>query len=246
MIVEHTFRIGLRPRHLHFVLAIVTIATMVTSPAQAIETYQVDDFQDGTAQGWLGAVGDVLMDVGPDGVGDHSLLLSTTGFPSGVNSRLIAYHGGSSTPMETQWSGDWTTAGIRRIAFDALNPNTFPVTLWLGIAGPAGPGGAGSNDAHVTKSSVTVPPDEEWHSVEFRVLAEDFVTWGATGTPAAALADVFQFRILHSPVQEWRGALGEASMLVDNIRTIPEPSAGWLMFTAIIAPLNARRRSYGW
>jgi hypothetical protein len=202
----------------------------------------MDDFQSGSSQGWQGAVAGVLMDVGPGGVGDHSLLVTTTGFPGGVNSRLIAYHGGAAAPATTQWTGDWTAAGVRRIAFEALNPNSFPLALWLGIAGPAGPGGAGSNDAHVTRSSVTVPPDELWHTVEFRVLAADFVTWGAIGSPAAALADVFQFRILHSPEQEWRGALGEASMLIDNVRTIPEPSTGVLACAVIVAPWRRRRR----
>ena len=225
------------------VLFLVAIGSFVamTSFARAISLHQIDDFQGGDAQGWQGAVGGVLTDVGPEGIGDHSLLVSTTGFPAGVNSRLLAYHGGSSTPIATHWTGDWSAAGVRQIAIDALNPNPFTLTIWLGIAGPAGPGGSGSNDAHVTRVSVTLPPDEEWHPVEFRVLADDFVTWGATGSPTAALADVYQFRILHSPAQEWRGALGEASMLLDNIRPIPEPGSTALLCALFVVPWRARR-----
>jgi hypothetical protein len=215
---------------------------MAASVVQAITIPQVDDFQDGSRQGWQGAVGDVLMNVGPAGIGDHSLLMTTTGFPGGVNSRLIAYHGGASTPVATQWTGDWSAAGVRRIAFDVLNPNSVPLTIWLGIAGPAGPGGAGNKDAHVTKTSFTVPPDEQWHSLDFRVLADDFVAWGANGSPAAALANVFQFRILHSSTQEWRGALGEASMLIDNVRAIPEPTSAGLLCSALVLLAVGPRR----
>jgi hypothetical protein len=223
-----------------YVLLFVGLTT-VAANAYAISLLQIDDFQDGTVQNWLGATGGVLSDVGPNGTGDQSLLVTTTGFAGGVNSRLVIFSGGSSFPAPTQWTGDWTAAGVRRIALDVLNPNSFDLNMWLGIAGPGGPGSAGSTDAYVTKQGIVVPADEAWHTIEFDVLVDDFVAWGAIDNPAAALADVFQFRIIHSSAQDWRGAVGEASMLLDNIRVVPEPSAWALTALAVIGLPRLRR-----
>jgi hypothetical protein len=101
---------------------------------------------------------------------------------------------------------------------------------------------AGTGDAFVTKTGVDIPADGAWHSVAFSVLPADFDQWGLTNDPAAALKNVSQLRIIHSPDQEWRGATGAATLIVDNIRAVPESSGAALALTAMI--LCCCRRKY--
>ena len=46
--------------------------------------------------------------------------------------------------------------GVASIAFDARNPNPFPIELWTGIAGPGGAGSAGSGDVYASSGTVKV------------------------------------------------------------------------------------------
>jgi hypothetical protein len=84
----------------------------------------------------------------------------------------------------------------------------------------AGPGGASSfGDVYIT-DGVSVPRDNNWHSLVFDVLAADFKAVG-TGTDVnAALADVNHFRVIHQPGEEFRGALEPAEFYLDNIQAI--------------------------
>lgn len=220
-------------------------AVLAACQAGAITISQVDVFHQNDYQNWEGAAAGVLPDSGPAGAGDFALSVETTGFPVGAGSRLVTINGGESSPAVTQWTGDWTAAGVWRLSFDVRNDNAFDLNLWLGIAGPNGPGVAGHDDAYVSKSSAVVPADGLWHSVAFNVLSTDFDAWGTGSDPAAALANVFQLRILHSPNQDWRGATGSASMLIDNVRAIPEPSAFVLVAVsgAVLVLMDTRRRA---
>jgi hypothetical protein len=210
-------------------------------PAFAVAVGQVDEFFEDDYQNWGGAAAGVLPDVGPTGDGDFSLLVEASGFPGGAGSRLVTFNGGVGAPVATQWTGDWIAAGIRTLSLDVLNPNDFALTMWLGIAGPGPPGFAGSGDSYVSKSGIPVPADGLWHSVEFSVLPGDFDAWGSGSDPAAALANVLQMRIMHAVVQDWRGATGDALMLIDNIRAIPEPSA-WSLAAMAAATLRRFRK----
>jgi hypothetical protein len=205
---------------------------LVASQAAAITTSQVDTFDGGDYQNWQGAAMGVPVDAGPAGMGDFALEVMTSGFPGGTNSRLTTFSGGSSTPVATQWTGNWTEAGVTRILFDVRNPNDFDLVLWLGIAGPLGPGFAGGLDSFVTNESVIVPPDDEWHTASFDVLPEDFSVWTSPNTAATALANVYHLRVIHSFERGWVGELGAATMFLDNIRAVPEPSSGLLLVVA--------------
>jgi hypothetical protein len=84
----------------------------------------------------------------------------------------------------------------------------------------AGPGGASSfGDVYIT-DGVSVPRDNSWHSFVFDVLAADFKPVGIGTDVNAALAGVTQFRVIHQPGEEFRGALEPAEFYLDNIRAI--------------------------
>ena len=95
-----------------------------------ISVGHVDDFQDGTTQEWLGANVEAVADAGPNGTGDTALRASATGAPFGFNGKLIVYTESDS------WTGNWTTAGVVQISLDVRNPNAFPLSMRLAIAGP--------------------------------------------------------------------------------------------------------------
>ncbi|HEY3392190.1 MAG TPA: hypothetical protein VGK58_05760, partial [Lacipirellulaceae bacterium] len=194
-------------------IAAAMLARPVACRAQ-ITVGHVDDFQDGTTQSWLGANVEAVADAGPNGAGDTALRSSATGARFGANGKLIVYNDADS------WTGNWTAAGVVQISLDVKNPNTFPLSMRLGIAGPDGFFGGGGGDAHAT-DGISVAGDNAWHSISFDVLADNFTPLNPTHPDAAAaLADVTHFRILHHPEHSFIGEAIDADFLVDNIRTI--------------------------
>lgn len=198
-------------------VSVLIAAAMLALPLACraqIMVGHVDDFQDGTTQEWLGANVEAVANAGPNGAGDTALLASATGAPVGPNGKLIIYNAGD------PWTGNWTAAGVAQISLDVRNPNTFPLTMRLAIAGPGGFGGGGGGDAHAT-DGVPIPGDNVWHSITFDVLADNFTSFSPMyPEAAAALADLRHFRVVHHPEVSFIGEAIDADFLVDNIRTI--------------------------
>jgi hypothetical protein len=199
------------------VVSVLIAAAMLALalPCRAeIAVGHVDDFQGGTTQSWLGANVAAVADAGPNGTGDTALRASATGAPFGANGKLIVFN--NTDP----WTGNWTAAGVVQISLDVRNPNAFPLTMRLGIAGPDGFFGGGGGDVHAT-DGISVAGDNAWHSIRFDVLADNFTSLNPTHPDAAAaLADVTHFRVLHHPEHSFVGEAIDADFLVDNIRTI--------------------------
>jgi hypothetical protein len=192
---------------------ILLVSTVFVAPSRGIEAGMVDDFQDATNQGWI--VGyfaptpiPVTSDAGPNGLDDYALHMDTATVGSG---RLLALNA-------SQWTGDWTAAGINQISFDVRNPNEFALTMRLGVAGPGGAGGGGSGDTYVTSNGISVPSDDSWHNVVFDVLPSDFVTTGGSDIDTA-LSDVSHFRIINNANPFFIGEFG-GEFYLDNITAI--------------------------
>jgi hypothetical protein len=198
----------------------------------------VDDFQGGTTQSWLGAQVEAVANAGPDGAGDTALFSSATGAPFGPNGKLIVYND------QDRWTGNWTAGGVAQISLDVRNPNAFPLSMRLAIAGPDGFFAGGGGDTHST-DAITVAGDNAWHSITFDVLADNFTPLNPTHPDAsAALADVTQFRVLHHPEHNFIGEAIEADFLIDNIRAlaVPEPAI-WAVALGFMPALLGGRRS---
>jgi hypothetical protein len=198
-------------------VSVLIAAAMLALPLPCraqITVGHVNNFQDGTTQSWLGANVEAVANAGPNGAGDTALRASATGAPLGPNSKLIVFNNTDS------WTGNWTAAGVVQISLDVRNPNAFPLTLRLGIAGPDGFFGGGGGDAHST-DGIEVAGDNAWHSITFDVLADNFTSFSPMyPEPAAALADVTHFRVLHHPEHSFIGEAIDADFLIDNIRTV--------------------------
>jgi hypothetical protein len=196
-------------------LPLLTLAVLIgiASPALAIALGQIDDFQDGGLANWeVRLPGNTFFtnvpDAGPLGVGDSVLDVDNT-------NRFIFYN-------ESQWTGDYTAAGVTKISMDVRHQNDFPLQLRLGIAKGDIDGG-GSGDTYVTNETITVPNDGQWRRITFGVTAADFVP--SAGNPpvpppniAAALTGVTHLRILHNAnPTDFVGETQPGSIRVNNI-----------------------------
>ena len=201
---------------------------------------QLDDFQDGTTQGWavgtgFGVVPPVppanAMGVGPAGLGDDALRLTGIG-GVGPGSKLVVDN------LDAAWTGDYTAAGVGAIVIDVNNLVAAPLTIRLALEPP--PGGAGGG-TWITPGSV-VPVLSGWTTLEFGIEAGDLIApVDAVATDAAAtLADVGRLRILHAAGDTFRGDSIMGQLDIDNIEAVPEPSAALAAF-ASLATLCALR-----
>lgn len=210
------------------------LLVLLSVQAQAITIPQIDDFQNGLTGSWTGSGTANIPDVGPTGVGDHSL--EVTSFQ-----RFITYN-------NDQWAGDWSTEAIKQVSMDVRHANAFDLVLWLGISkGTPEPGAKGDN--YVTDLSINVPGDENWHTLVFDVTAADFsvspTNDAALPSVTDALAAVFQFRIIHNTTRSFKGELVTGSMLLDNIQavTVPEPTTMSLVGLSLMASLISFSRN---
>jgi hypothetical protein len=148
---------------------------------------------------------------GPNGAGDNAL--SATAFGTGgAGSRLIIHNG-------SQWTGNWTAAGVTQISFDFRNPSSQDLTIRLAIAGPGGFFAEGFGDTYSTTAEQFVPSGSSWQNLTFDVSPSAWQYVGQFGGTSidAALATVTQFRLLHHRNPSFTGDDIAASFLVDNI-----------------------------
>ena len=113
-------------------LAISVLSLSLTDAALTI----VDDFEDGTTQGWSHGGTSLnppfnVPDGGPTGPGDNYLEVPSNGMAGEPGSRMLAWN-------ITGWSADYT-ALPDTLQFDAINFTTgTDLFLRIGVCGPGG------------------------------------------------------------------------------------------------------------
>jgi hypothetical protein len=209
-----------------FVVAAVFALFAATPMARAVVGTEVDTFQDGTTEGWTGGSSPVnIADGGPAGLGDRYLKL-TANF-----SNMASYN-------PTQWSGNYTAAGITDIEADIMvTPGSDPGAIRLVIFGP-------TLSRWTSVNAWPIPADGAWHHVKFPLSLASMVnvlTTSDTYGQTLAGADRLMFR--QDPgVATANGTPYTGSIGIDNVKaiTVPEPAS-----LALLAPLGlicARRR----
>ncbi len=197
-------------QRLPLTLSLLVAALMLTfgTSASAIGVGQLDDFEDGTTQGWGSGVFNPnppinIPDGGPLGVGDNHLQVTATGvFDTG--GRLVARN-------SLQWTGDYLAAGVRSISMDLNNTGTNPLEMRIALNGPGGWFGS--------LVSVPLAASEGWISTVFFINPVDLVCVDdlACTSLDATLLGVIEVRILSSEVPSFRGDVVDAQVGVDNI-----------------------------
>lgn len=171
--------------------AVMLGALSQPDPAWSITAGQIDDFQDGTTQGWsVGGTPPVppmnVSSGGPEGVGDAYLELNSHG-GAGAGSRLAVDNA-------VQWTDDYLNGGFTHIVIDASLFSSPSVSLRLALSGPGG--------AFVSADPVVVPSFTNWQLIEFSLDPADLIAVpeGGGSRPHALERD------LASPLPQLRAA----------------------------------------
>ena len=214
---------------------VLALTALTASTAWALPV-GIDDFEDGTTQGWHvgGASPAPPVNVstgGPAGVDDAYLQLQALG-GNGPGSRLSVLN-------LSQWTGDFTS--VDAIGMDVNNFGPDSVTLRLLFVNfPDAPGPP--TDVAWTIAPVVVPSGSGWNLVGFNLDPANL--FAPFGTVAGALSDVDELRIFHNPEPFFGGPnVGAPPVVVtlgiDNIGAIvestevPEPSSMLLMLAGL-------------
>ncbi len=212
----------------------------LSSSALAILPDQIDDFQtDGNIANWTGGnqvppAPAHVANGGPGGLGDGFLQIGVSGFHLG-------------TYNTAQWAGDYIAAGVTSIELDVnriAGPDDISLRILL-----FGPGGTWAS-----ANLVPVLPTGNWQHISFGLDAADLVyvpgslkVPDGTGVLADTLANVERLLIRHdSAVPTVPGNHPphiSATLGIDNITAVPEPSTISLLFVGASLLCNRRGRS---
>jgi len=225
---------------MRWIAAGALIAAVFAAPSRAQVTLgQIDTFEDGTTQGWgVGAGGSPVPPVniatgGPAGAGDNFLELTSLGGAGGPGSRLVALN-------DAQWAGNYLAAGIGTIQMDLNNLGSNDLFIRLLFADPVfGP----PTNIAIT-DAFFVPAGSGWLHATFDVRPSSLIT--LLGTANNALSNATELRIFHNPAPDFPGPPTgippiAATLGVDNIAAVPEPSAAAFLTSSGLALLMRYR-----
>ena len=209
---------------------LLAAACLGAAPAAAVTLGNLDDFQDGTTQGWRSGAQNPnppihALDVGPAGLGDDSLQITSAG-GFGPGSRFTAFN-------DTQWTGDYTAAGVELIVLDVNNVGSTALHLRVALDGAGG--------RFVTTDSVPVPAGGGWNLVWLWIGPGDLTSAGGLDVNAT-LGAVSQLRLISAAGPTFGGDAIVAQGLVDNVVAAPEPGAAALLSSGLALLLLLSRR----
>jgi autotransporter-associated beta strand protein len=187
--------------------------------AQTITLNHIDTFTPGgDTQGWQqgGASPNpvvVIDNGGPNGAGDAYILNTSTGVGSS-GSKQVMFN-------QSQWTGNYLTAGVNRITMDFLNVGGTDVSMRIALRS--------FTTGFASTNGFAVPNDGQWHHAVFDLTTAAMTKVGGLGGLSDTLNNVFDARILSSTVPSFTGDAIAAQIGVDNIlaTTIPVPTFTW-------------------
>ncbi len=198
-------------------LLTLILTLFITSTLLAQVTVgQIDDFEDGTKQGW--GIGNAATNQptnvatdGPAGVNDNFFKYTTNGNPNGAGSKLLIFN------KNSNWIGNYTGANVFGIKFDVRVTGSdlnLRVAFQNNLTG----------DQICTTNSVVVTAGSGWTSVVIPITASDMQVVGGSATVANLLSsgNINEVRILSNVVPSWFGQAfsGVPTTLdIDNIET---------------------------
>jgi hypothetical protein len=194
--------------------------------AMGITSGQVDDFQDGGLEGWIGGGGGSIASAqmnipsgGPGGTGDHYLQLAAGG--TGGAPRLLGVN-------QTQWTGDFLGAGVGAIGMDLFNPSAGALSIRVAIREGTG---NSSTPGYVSTQAFSLPADSVWHHAVFWLGGANLTGVNSPAPLATDLASVAELRLLDAVNVSLMGdPFGSSSPAVafgvDNITAVPTLLSG--------------------
>jgi hypothetical protein len=225
---------------LPFLAFIVLEALLFAGSASAIDLGQIDNFEDGTTQGWGnggagGAPPVINVDTGgPGGVNDNFMQIESIG-GGGPGRFLVAFN-------QTQWIGNYIATGVASIEVDLQNLGSTELSIRLAFKEFAGFGAPG----YLSSTAAVLAPGSGWQHVVFTIDVGSMI---AIGGPAAF--ETFfstgnaEMRIVNEVgTSNLNGDVIVGLLGVDNIQAVPEPSTFLLgaFGLAVLAAVCSRRR----
>ena len=209
-------------------IGFAAVLFLMAQTASAIVIGQIDNFGDGTTQGWT--IGNPaspfapqqVASGGPGGVGDGFLRLMSSGTP-GPGANLVTFN-------EMQWSGDFLSAGITGISLVFNNLGTSPVHLRLAFSGGEG----ATFGFFATTMSLDLAPGSGWQQVLFPISGSALSPVNGPADFDSVFGSISQIRILSSLQPEFSGDLIAATVGVDNITAVPEPETIVLLVFGVL------------
>jgi hypothetical protein len=227
-------------------ITVVALLAVLLAPTGVFAApITIDDFEDGTTQGWfvpgggpLGAHPAPPQNVlgGQGGALDNYLLLTALG-GGDSGSRMSVLN-------ESQWTGNFT--GVQAIDMDVNNfgPDSLSLRLLFVNFPPGGPP-PGPTDIAWTLAPIVVPSGSGWTHISFDLSPLNL--FAPFGTVAGALSDVNELRLFHNVAARFGGpGVGSepvtARLGVDNIAVVPEPTSMLLLASGLAGLMAHRRR----
>lgn len=205
---------------------LIPFLTLTAGVSAQISLGKLDDFQDGSVQGWSGGAAPTnIADGGPSGAGDRFLQITSDG-SSGAGGRLATYN--------FNWGGNYTAAQVTGV--EAWLKNFSAETLEMRAVILSGATRWTSNDALV------LAPGSGWVRHTFSLLESDITRVLGTTNYSATMASVSRLMFRHNTgAPSAEGTVIAAQGGLDNIRAVPEPGS-MIALAAGIGALAIRRR----
>jgi hypothetical protein len=197
-------------------------------PAAAITANLVDNFLDGTLQGWAGnALPTNISTGGPAGAGDRYLQISASSGPLGTFNKL-------------QWAGNYVAAAIDHIDMNLKNsgPNAVNIRIMLMTAG-CNLGGTACT-AWASTTATAIPANSGWIIASFSVKEANLTRVLGSSSYSTSFQNIERLLIRHdggTPSPPTSPSIVSATLGIDNV--VPEPGlvpglvAGAVMLGAI-------------
>jgi hypothetical protein len=184
-------------------------AGAIISTTLAIVPNQVDNFEDGTTQGWGSGIPNLtppanITTGGPTGTDDNYLKVTSNG-GSGSGSKLVVMN-------STQWIGDYITAGVTSVSMNIKNFGETTLNMRIVLEGPGG--------NFWSVNPLVVAASSDWQLISFSVQAANLT--GGTNVNST-LSGVTEVRILHSAAGGAKGEAVVAQIGLDNITAVSQP-----------------------
>ncbi len=195
--------------------------------ANALSLGQIDDFQDGTTQGWSVGGGTQPSNIpsnGPAGATDHYLQYTSSG-GGGSDSKLIIFN-------QSQWLGNYTNAGITGISLELKNFGSATLSMRLAFF-------VNRTTGFSASTPFSLPADGNWHQATFALTSANFTTIGSPGAFNSLLGNFNgALRILDSASPAIEGDAIASTIGVDDIQAVPEPNTFALLSAALLISLG--------
>ena len=172
-------------RALKQIAALVALALAAQAPvSRAIVPGQIDTFQDGSTASWGDPAANTtnIASGGPAGVGDRYIQVVSGTFGGGP--RLVTFN-------DSQWLGNYLSAGVSEVRMDLRNfgPNPLPIRIAIRefSAGSTTPG-------YSSTTPFFLPADGLWHSASFLLDAANLTPLNSPQPLSTDIASVGYFR----------------------------------------------------